>query len=59
MFQAIMTLKNFIMYAYDCFDSVTFDFPVSPFGTISLMDILTGFLILGMIINLFWKGARA
>ena len=59
LYNAIMTLKNFVFYAYDCFDSIKFELPYAPFGAISLMEILVGFLVFSMIINLFLKVARS
>ena len=37
------------------------DVPLMRFGslTVSLWEIIVGFLIIGMVVTVFWKGARA
>lgn len=37
------------------------DIPLMQFGglTVSLWEIIVGFLIIGMVVTFFWKGARA
>lgn len=56
MYKFIELVRNFYGAVFNVLDTYLFEFDGM---SVSIMDILLGFIIVAIVISVFWKGARA